>query len=457
MLYENAGDGTFVDVTASAGVGDTGYGMGCSAADYDGDGDVDLYVTNLGPNVLYHNDGSGVFTDVTAEAGVGDASFSASCAFLDYDRDGLLDLFVVNYIGWSLERDINCYVAGRRDYCSPVNFSSPAPDHLYRNLGGGRFEDVTAAAGIDAAFGNGLGVGCADFDGNGFVDIYVANDANANQAWMNDGEGHFIDRGLLSGSALNGMGATEAGMGVSVADVDADGQFDLFISHLVNESNTLYLNQGGMFRDTTAKRGLAAASLRFTAFGVGFADFDQDGTLDLYIANGAVKRGIAEFSGQDSYAEPDQVFRGGDSGRFEEVLPRGATREPQSATGRGAAFGDLDGDGDIDVVVLNRDAAVSVLFNIAEKVGPALQLRLINESGADVIGAVAHVTAAGVKQTRMVSPGQSYCSSNSALVHCGLGTADAAEVEVSWPDGTRESFGSRSAGSVHRLVRGSGD
>jgi len=454
-LYENAGDGTFTDVTGAAGVGDTGYGMGCTAADYDGDGDIDLYVTNYGPNVLYRNEGDGRFVDVSAAAGVDDPSFSASCAFVDYDGDGLLDLFVVNYVGWSLERSIKCYAAGRRDYCSPSNFSSPAPDHLYRNMGGGRFEDVTAEVGIDAVFGNGLGVGCADFDGNGHVDIYVANDAMANQAWMNDVGGHFTDRALISGSALNRMGATEAGMGVSVADLNSDGQFDLFVSHLVEESNTLYMNNGGMFRDATALHGLDAASMRFTAFGVGFADFDHDGLLDLYVATGAVKRGSLGGK-EDEYAEPDQVFRGVSAARFEEIRPRGAMRSEKPTTARGAAFGDIDGDGDVDVVVVARDAPVQVLFNVAEKSGPAMQLQLIGSDGSDAIGAVARIVAGGKSWWCMVSPGQSYCSSNDPRVHCGIGAATEAEVEVTWPDGTREGFGTLPAGALQVLVKGSG-
>ena len=228
-LYRNRGDGTFDDVTEQAGVGDRGYGMGCACGDYDNDGDVDLYVTNVGPNVLYRNNGDGTFTDVTAQAGVGDPGWGTSCAFVDYDADGYLDLYVVNYLVWSADRELECLSGnGQRDYCMPNSYDTPAPDTLYRNNGRGGFEDVSVSAGIRAALGNGLGVTYGDFNRDGHLDIYVANDGMLNQLWVNTGDGRFTDQALIAGCALNMHGISEAGMGVSVVDVENDGDLDFF-------------------------------------------------------------------------------------------------------------------------------------------------------------------------------------------------------------------------------------
>ncbi|MCH7813895.1 MAG: VCBS repeat-containing protein, partial [Planctomycetes bacterium] len=244
-LYRNRGDGTFDDVTAAAGVADTGYGDGCACGDYDGDGDVDLYVTNVGPNALYRNNGDGTFTDVTAAAGVGDPGWGCSAAFFDYDADGDLDLMVVNYVIWSIQAEIKCaIITGEQDYCSPSNYNAPAPDTLYRNEGDGTFVEVSEAAGLRAAYGNGLGICCGDYNLDGRLDIYVANDASPNQLWHNTGRGGFRDDALLAGCSVNANGTTEAGMGVAGVDLDNDGDLDLFMTHLRNETHTLYLNHG---------------------------------------------------------------------------------------------------------------------------------------------------------------------------------------------------------------------
>jgi hypothetical protein len=458
-LYRNLGDGTFEDVTAAAGVGDTGYGMGCACADYDGDGDTDLYVTNLGPNVLYRNNGDGTFEDVTAEAGVGDASWGASATFLDYDGDGNLDLFVTNYVNWSPQTERNCYRReGQRDYCSPSVYNSPARDTLYRNNGDGSFSDVSVAANLAGAFGNGLGVATGDFDLDGRVDVYVANDAVPNQLWMNTGDGRFTDRAITSGCAVNVGGLAEAGMGVAAVDVDNDGDLDLFMSHLRDESNTFYRNRDGFFDDVSAEIGLGGPSLAFTGFGLGFHDFDHDGRLDLYVANGRVRVVAPEHDPDDPYAEPNQLFRGRPDGTFEEVLPRGGTSEPHIATSRGAAFGDLDNDGDIDIVVINKDGAPHLLLNVASSSGGSITFRVLDRRGTDAIGAVVHLSAAGASQWRAVQPGSSYCSSNDPRIHYGLGSATTVEqVTVNWPDGSKESFGPFEVGGLHELRQGRGE
>ena len=306
-LFKNNGGTRFEDVTASAGVGNTQYGMGASVGDYDNDGDADLYITNVGANVLYRNEGNGQFTDVTQEAGVGHEGWGTSSVFADYDGDGLLDLYVVNYILWSPEREMECTTGGAgRDYCHPDNYNAPAVDVLYKNTGNGRFEEVTATAGINAVAANGLGIVDGDFNADGLVDFYVANDGNPNQLWINNGDGTFTDNATLSGTAVNRQGAAEAGMGVVAFDVEQDGDLDLFMTHLRGETNTLYRNNNGLFQDVTAVQGLASASISLTGFGVGAYDFDLDGYKDLYIANGRVGRsGTLEG---DPFAEPNLVL-----------------------------------------------------------------------------------------------------------------------------------------------------
>ena len=329
QLYRNDGSGRFENATAGSGSGDGGYGMGVATGDYDGDGDTDLYVTNVGANALLQNDGPGSFTDVTAPARVGDRSWGAGAAFLDYDGDGDLDLFAANYIDWSLEARKECANSlGGPDYCSPRDYNAPARDLLYRNNGDGTFDDVSAAAGLDAAFGNGLGVVCGDFDGDGRTDIFVANDSVMNQLWMNRGDGTFADEALLRGCALDEGGIAKAGMGVSAVDVDDNATLDLLVVNLESETDSFYRNQGTYFTDATAAAGLAWGSHLYTRFGVGILDFDNDGRLDLYAANGRIDRGSSAVRAGDPFAEPNLLLSGRPDGRFEEVLPRGGDLRP---------------------------------------------------------------------------------------------------------------------------------
>ena len=460
-LYRNAGDGTFEDVTEAAGVGDRGYGMGAACGDYDGDGDVDLYVTNVGANVLYRNEGDGTFSDVTAAARVGSSAWGTSASFLDYDGDGDLDLFVVNNLVWSPGVEVACFnYYTERDYCSPNNYNAPAPDQLFRNEGDGTFVDATAASGIDRAFGNGLGIACGDYDGDGDVDVYVANDAMSNQLWRNNGDGTFEDVALLTGCAVNRDGAPEASMGVQFVDVDHNGTLDLFMTHLRQESNTFYLNSGSGFRDTTPRTGLVARSLKYTGFGTSFHDFDLDGELDLFVANGGVmawKPPIDSSDPVDAYAEPNLLYRGLGALAFEEILPEGGTAEPVYGASRGAAFGDLDQDGDVDIVVAERDRPARILRNVAPRRGAWSHLRVVDSAGRDLTGTRVSVRAGTQLFWRQIDRSYSYLSSSSPWLYFGLGTAEKVdEVRVVWPGGVEESFGPFDSETRQRLVRGEG-
>ncbi len=451
-MYLNRGGWQFEDVTQRAGVGDTGYGMGCACGDYDGDGHVDLYVTNVGPNVLYHNNGDGGFTDVGSASGTDDPGWGTSSTFLDYDADGDLDLFVVNYIRWSCDHELNCTsLGGQPDYCKPGNYNAPAPDRLFRNNGDGTFDNVSAALGMDRAFGQGLGVVAGDFNGDGAADLYVANDGTPNQLWIQQ-DGRFVDQALISGCAVNRHGVAEAGMGVWAVDVEDDGDLDLFMTHLRLETNTFYLNDGGLFEDATIRVGLGVPSVAYTGFGLGFADFDHDGLQDVYVANGRVMLHVPRYRDDDPYAEPNLLFAGRDGGRFEVLDPPGGTLLPGIHTSRGVAIGDLDNDGAVDLVVANRDAAPYVLRNVAAKRGQWIGLRLLNRHGSDAIGAVAAIVSGGRTRVRMVQPGCGYCSSMDPRIHCGLGgERSASSIAVRWPGGDRQEFGPLPAGRWHVL------
>lgn len=456
-LYRNLGNGRFEDVTRSAGAGVRAYGMGVAAGDFDNDGNIDLFVTGLDGNHLLKNDGRGRFEDVTARAGVGGSGWSTSAAFIDYDGDGFLDLFVVRYLKWSASAEIECYsLTGVPDYCSPRSYDLPASSLLYHNNGDGTFTDVSERTGIARAVGNGLGVVAGDFDGNGAIDVYVANDSTPNHLWLNDGRGRFHESALAGGCAVDQDGRAKSGMGVHAIDADDDGDLDLLVVNLDGESDSFFRNAGPYFVDDTAAAGLRIASRPFTRFGAAFADFDNDGWLDLFEANGRVGLQSQRYSA-DPYAEPSLLFRGFKGPRFAEAQPRGGAARPLIASSRAAAFGDLDNDGGLDVVVVNRDAAPFLLHNVVANRGHWLMLRVLDEHHRDALGAQVRMTIGDRSIRRDVQTAYSYLASNDPRVHVGMGQERAARnVTVRWIDGSTETFGDLPADRVTTLRRGSG-
>ncbi len=431
-----------VDVTRRAGLAASRYGVGVAAGDYNGDGQVDLYITNLGPHQLLRNAGDGSFDDVTAAAGVGDTGWSVPATWLDFDRDGRLDLYVGNYVDYPFDEPVLCRdLTGARDYCGPASYPSQ-PDRLYRNRGD-RFEDVTAESGLGSAPpAPALGAVAADFDGDGWPDLYVANDGQANNLWINRRDGTFSDEALLAGCAVNGRGKAEGSMGVDAADFDGDGDLDLFMTHLVAETNTLFRNDGGgLFTDHTDIAGLGAASRTRTGFGAGWLDYDNDGLLDLVAVNGAVKKIEALARAGDPFPlhEPNQLFRNLGGERFEEV--DGGEPFTLSEVSRGALLGDLDNDGDTDLVVANNNGPARLLINRIGQDRQWVGARLtVGRPARDALGARLATTAPdGTERWGRVRADGSYAAANDPRVRVGLGDGPPpASVRVHWPDGRRQ-------------------
>ncbi len=452
----------FTDVTEQAGVGHVGFGMGVAVGDYDNDSFQDLYVTNFGHNVLYHNNGDGTFTDVTREAGVDDASWSTSAAWVDYDRDGYLDLYVANYLDFTVKGNKRCYApTGEIDYCTPKLYH-PVPDRLFRNLRNGKFEDVTEQAGIGSALGPGLGVACADFNGDGWMDIYVANDGAANLLWLNQGNGTFKEVGLISGTAYSGDGIPKAGMGVTAGDFENDGDEDILVTNLTREGCNLFRNDGqGNFDDVTAELGLLQATFPYTGFGTQWFDYDNDGWLDFFMANGAVTRMESLRGSPYPFHQINQLFHNEGKGkRFRETTAIAGPAFALSEVSRGAAFGDIDNDGDIDIVVANNNGLVRLLLNETNSRGRFhwLEVRLEATNGNRFgIGARVEVQQRGRKLLRRVHTDSSYLSANDVRAHFGLGQSpDVEAVVVTWPNGSREVWDRIQVDRILTLRQGTG-
>ena len=454
-LYRNRGDGTFADVTEHTGVGDTGYGMGCAVGDYDNDGDLDLYVTNFGANVLYRNEGDGTFADVTGAAQVGDEGWGASAAFADIDRDGFVDLYVGNYHNFSIANHRVCAEGGSglQLYCGPEAFDG-IPDVLYRNEGDGTFADITVAAGLGSAEGKELGVVFGDVDLDGDPDLYLANDKTLNFLYLNDGTGHFAEEALLAGVAYNEDGDVEAGMGVDMGDYDNDGDPDLFVTNFQWETNTLYKNLGdGTFVDETFLAGLGKGTIAYLAWGTRFFDADNDGDRDLFIANGHLESDVEQYENA-TFPQRNQLFLNTGDGRFEEYAADGGALALKRVS-RGAAFGDYDDDGDIDVLVANVAASPTLMRNDGAG-GHWVRLRLAGrDSNRAGIGTRVEVASGGQVQTDEVRSGASFLSQSDLRLHFGLGTATSIErVVVYWPSGRVEEYANLGINQEHKLVEG---
>ena len=428
QLYRNNGDGTFTDATQTAGVGDTGYGMGVSVADYDGDGDWDLYVLNYGPNVLYRNNGDGTFTDVAREAGLDDPFWSLSAPWLDYDRDGDLDVYVANYLEYDEGAFRDFYPAA--GYPGPLSYNGQ-PDHLYRNNGDGTFTDVTKAAGVYRPDGRAMSAVACDLDNDGLTDLYVANDAMPNWCFLNNGDGTFRETAVEMGLAFGEGGQNVSSMGPAVGDVDRNGLLDLFIPDM--SYSCLLLNRDGMFVDVTAPSNVAVVCGQYTGWGAGLIDFDNDGWLDIFVANG---------NAHHEYSEEDVFLRSDGKGRFVDVAAQSGAYFKEKYVGRGAAFGDYDNDGDTDAAVMVLNGPARLLRNDGGnrrhwlKVIPRLA-----STGLEAIGARVSVTAGERTMIQDVIAVQGYLSSFDPRPIFGLGEAARADrVEIRWPDGRTQAL-----------------
>lgn len=456
-------DGTrtlrFTDVTEQSRIDARGYGMGVAAGDVDNDGCVDLYLTNFGPNQLWRNNCDGTFVDVSRSSGTDDPGWGVSAAFLDYDRDGWLDLYVGNYAQYQIATDQKCTnLNGRRDYCTPATYP-PQPDRLYHNERNGTFKDVTARALVGGTFGPALGVATADFNNDGWIDIYVANDGKENLLWTNQRDGTFRNTALLSGAALTAEGKAEASMGVDAGDFDNDGDEDLFMTELPVEGSNLYVNDGtGLFEDVSAASGLGPSTLGYTGFGTAWFDFDNDGWLDILSVNGAIQALEGRLGSAFPYDEPKLLLRNLGTRRFLDVTRQAGAVFQVREVSRGTAFGDIDNDGDVDVLVGNLNGRPRLLVNTIGNHRHWVGLRLAGRPPRDMLGARVRITRQGQPTLwRRARSDASYASANDPRVLAGLGdSTEAPTVQVRWPSGRAEQWAQVSIDRWTTLTEGTG-
>lgn len=453
----------FVDVTEASGLRAHGYGMGAFAADLDDDGRTDLLLTGYDGLQWWRNRGDGTFTDATASSGLNDARWSVPACFLDVDRDGDLDVFVGHYVDYTIATNKRCTSdLGEANYCGPLAFK-PLPDVFFLNQGQGRFDEVGARFGLGAAFGGALGALSGEFNGDGWLDVYVGNDSLPNQLWINRRGKSFANEALLSGVAVNGAGEAEASMGMDAGDYDNDGDEDIYVANLTGETNVLYANLGdGLFEDRTAASRLGPPSLELTGFGAGWLDFDNDGRLDLVVVNGAVRivEGLARAGDPHPLRQRKLLFRGQPDGTFSEIRDEAGDAFAKRTVGRGAALGDLDNDGDTDIVVSNNDGEAELLVNQVGSQYGWLGLRVLTDSGRDAEGAWVRLERDGKPMAwRRVRSAASYGSSKDPRLLFGLGasTEGAWSAFVEWPEGTKERFANLTPRQYGVLRRGAGE
>jgi hypothetical protein len=443
-LYHNNKDGTFTDVTPQAGLAIEMYGIGVAAADYDNDGNVDIYITCVGPNRLFRNLGGGKFVDVTARAGVGDPGFSTSAAWFDYDNDGKLDLFVGNYVEWSTQTDQFCTLDGKnKSYCTPQTYKGQSPA-LYRNRGNGSFENVTARAGLNDPAGKTLGVALLDYDDDGWMDLFVANDTEPNKLYRNNRNGTFTDNGVIAGVAFSDAGTARAGMGVDAADYDGSGRQSVVIGNFTNESIALYHNDGsGLFTDDAPASGIGKMSAQSLTFACFFFDYNLDGLLDIFAANGHVSDDISVVQPTVKYAQSPHLFHNKGKKKFEEVTARLGRALNRAIVGRGAAYGDFDNDGDLDLLLTTNNGTARLLRNDNANQNDLLRVRTVGaKANRDGIGAKVVVkTSKGRSLFQMVRTGSSYVSQAELPLTFGLGKPEEGTtltLEITWPGGQKD-------------------
>jgi hypothetical protein len=458
-LYRNNANGTFTDVTRASGLAVEMYGLGVAAADFDNDGDEDLFVTGLSSSRLFRNDGKGHFTDATASAGVGGSGFATSALWFDYDRDGRLDLFVAHYVQWSIDADLFCTLDGKlKSYCTPESYKGQSPA-LYRNKGDGTFEDVTRKAGLFDPANKMLGVALIDYDNDGWLDIFGANDTQPNRLYRNKGDGTFTDVGVMAGVAFNEAGVARAGMGVDAADYDGSGRQSLIIGNFSNEMMALYSNDGkGLFIDEAPVSTIGRASLLRLTFACFFVDVDLDGLLDIFAANGHVADDIARVQPTITYAQPPHLFRNLGGRKFEDLSTRVGAAFARPAVARGAAYGDYDNDGDPDLLIAANNGSARLLRNDG---GGNHRLRVTlagTTSNRDAIGASVRVAREqGGPLVRVVKTGSSYLSQSELPLTFGLGTATKVTgIDVTWPNGKTEHVAATAADQALTIQEGRG-
>ncbi|HXW56026.1 MAG TPA: CRTAC1 family protein [Candidatus Cybelea sp.] len=461
-LYRNNGDGTFTDITEKAGVGAEGlFGMGVAVGDYDNDGFPDLYVLGYGRSILYHNNGDGTFTDVTAQAGVANAGrWASSAAWFDYDNDGRLDLVIANYVDWSPQKNFWCgeHEPGKRSYCDPDNYR-PLPPSLYHNNGDGTFTDASTSAGLAQKSGNGLGVVTFDYDNDGWQDIFIANDHMPNSLFHNNRDGSFTEIGYLAGVAVSAEGQLEAGMGADAADVTGSGRLDLVVTHLDGQLARFYVNLGHqMFDDATLRSKIGYATYHLSGFGTRFMDYDNDGARDVFMANGHVLDNVEVFRSAVHYAEPKLMFRNNGQGIFENVSERLGPDFARPRVSRGAAIGDFDNDGDLDILVNNNGQPPQLLRNDGGNRNHWLEILLMGtKSNRDGVGCRVKITAGDLVLYDQRKGGMSYQSAQDPRLHFGLGqNSRVDEVEILWPSGGVTKLAHLSANQIISVKEGQG-
>ena len=462
-LYRNNHNGTFTDVTRGSGLEVELYGIGAAAADFDNDGRIDIYLTALGGNRLFKNAGAGRFTDVTKTAGVADGGFSTSALWFDYDNDGRLDLFVAHYVEWSIEKDLTCTLDGKnKSYCTPESYKGASPT-LYRNRGDGTFEDVTKRAGLYDASSKGLGVAMLDFDGDGRMDLFVANDTQPNRLYRNNvtrGNGTFTDVALGAGVAFSESGVARAGMGVDAVDYDGSGRPSLIIGNFSNEMMALYHNEGnGLFIDEAPRSAVGRASLLTLTFGCFFFDYDLDGRPDIFAANGHVADDIERVQSRVTYAQRPHLFHNAGQKLFEDATAASGVALQRPMVARGAAYGDYDHDGDLDILVTVNNGPARLLRNDGGNRNNMLRVQTIGTpSNRDGIGARVEVAVhGGANLWQIVKTGSSYASQSELPLAFGLGGATGIDgMKIRWPSGRVDSVGAIKANQLVTFKEGTG-